>query len=259
MNFVEGRLFDFIILMGIWVLGLYMIYKKKDLWIRRHPAVDFIEEAINRAAEMGKPVVTSGYGGINEGMEGKVASMIMAGLAVLGHVARICARTDTRLYALQRNVTAMPVCDEVIKTSYTLENKLDVYYANREDMLPWVVSPPSIVALADRLRPGANIMIGCYFAEAVQIAEAYNKVGAISIGGASLSQTPFLVAICDMALIGEEMYAVSTYLNTTDKMLGSVATGDTFKVIAISLIIFGTILATLGRGYVEPLLNMLNM
>jgi hypothetical protein len=112
-----------------------------------------------------------------------------------------------------------------------------------------------MVALAHRVRPAAHIIIGAFWHESVQIAETYGSVGAVQIGGTGrLYQIPFFAAVCDMNLIGEEIYAVGAYINQTPQMLASMATQDYFKVIGIIFVILGTILATLGMA--TPLLNL---
>jgi hypothetical protein len=82
-------------------------------------------------------------------------------------------------------------------------------------------------------------------------------MGAVQIGGTGrLYQIPFFAAVCDMNLIGEEIYAVGAYINQTPQMLASIATQDWFKVAGIIFVILGTLMATMGM--VDPLLNLFN-
>jgi len=246
---------DLVTLAGIWAVALFLIYSKREIWIRRLPALDFIEEAVGRAAEMGRPVVAQGFGSGNSGMQSSIAPMIMAGLAVLGHAARICARHGTMIIASMRSSSVVPVADEVLRTSYRLEGKLEEYLANREEHLPWLQTQASMVALILREKPATGLLIGAFWHESVQIAEAFGMVGAVQIGGTGrLYQIPFFAAVCDMNLIGEEIYAVGAYINQTPQMLASMATQDYFKVASIVFILLGTILATLGMA--TPLLNL---
>ncbi|MCW3989636.1 MAG: hypothetical protein NWE88_06135 [Candidatus Bathyarchaeota archaeon] len=149
----------------------------------------------------------------------------------------------------------MPVADEVLRTAYRLEGKLDEYLANREEHLPWLQTQASMVALILRAKPATGILIGAFWHESIQVAEAFGMVGAVQIGGTGrLYQIPFFAAVCDMNLIGEEIYAVSAYINQTPQMLASMATQDYFKIAGIAFILLGTILATLGMA--TPLLNL---
>ena len=246
---------DLVTLAGIWAVALYLIYSKKEIWIRRLPALDFIEEAVGRAAEMGRPVVCQGFGSGSSGMQSSIAPQIMAGLAVLGHAARICARHGTTIIASMRSESVVPVADEVLRTAFRLEGKLDEYLARREEMLPWVPTQADMVTMAHAVKPATAILIGAFWHESVQIAEAFGSVGAVQIGGTGrVYQIPFFAAVCDMNLIGEEIYAVSAYINQTPQMLASMATQDYFKVAGLVFIVLGVILATLGMD--TPLLNL---
>ncbi|MGD2201475.1 MAG: hypothetical protein PVJ38_07590 [Candidatus Bathyarchaeota archaeon] len=255
MGLVAGKMFDLVTLVAIWAIALFLIYSKREIWIRRLPALDFIEEAVGRAAEMGRPVVCQGFGSGSSGLQSSIAPMIMAGLAVLGHAARICARHGTQIVATMRSESVVPVADEVLRTAYRLEGKLDEYEANREEMLPWLPTQAAMVALGQRIRPAAHIIIGAFWHESVQIAESYGRIGAVQIGGTGrLYQIPFFAAVCDMNLIGEEIYAVGAYINQTPEMLASIATQDYFKVAGIILVILGTLMATMGMA--DPLLSL---
>lgn len=246
---------DLVTLAGIWAVALYLIYSKKEIWIRRLPALDFIEEAVGRAAEMGRPVIAQGFGSGNSGLQSSIAPMIMAGLAVLGHAARICAKHGTMIIASMRSSSVVPVADEVLRTAYRLEGKLDEYLVNREEHLPWLQTQASMVALILREKPATGLLIGAFWHESVQVAEAFGSVGAVQIGGTGrLYQIPFFAAVCDMNLIGEEIYAVGAYINQTPQMLASMATQDYFKVAGMLFIVLGTILASMGMA--TPLLNL---
>jgi hypothetical protein len=250
-----GKMLDLVTLAGIWAVALYLIYSKKEIWIRRLPALDFIEEAVGRAAEMGRPVICQGFGSGNSGLQSSIAPMIMAGLAVLGHAARICAKHGTMIIASMRSSSVVPVADEVLRTAYRLEGKLEEYLANREEHLPWLQTQASMVASILRNKPATGILIGAFWHESVQVAEAFGSVGAVQIGGTGrLYQIPFFAAVCDMNLIGEEIYAVGAYINQTPQMLASMATQDYFKIAGIVFILLGTVLATLGMA--TPLLNL---
>jgi len=167
-----GKMLDLVTLAGIWAVSLYLIYSKREIWIRRLPALDFIEEAVGRAAEMGRPVVCQGFGSGTSGMQSSIAPQIMAGLAVLGHAARICARHGTMIIASMRSESVVPVADEVLRTAYRLEGKLDEYLANREEHLPWLQTQASMVALILREKPATGLLIGAFWHESVQVAEA---------------------------------------------------------------------------------------
>lgn len=253
-----GRMLDLVTILAMIAIVLIMIYNKKEIWIRRLPAIDFIEESVSRAAEMGRPVVCEGFGSTGSGLQSSMAPMILASLAVLGHAARICARHGTEIIAPMRNQSVIPVADEILKTAYRLEGKLEEYEANKESIMPWAPTQASLVAIAMRVRPATHIMIGTFWHESTQLAEIYDRVGAVQIGGtARVSQISFLAAMCDMIVIGEEVYGIGSYISQDRDMLSSLATGDYIKVVSIALILIGTVLSTMLGG-INPLLALMN-
>jgi len=256
MQLATGRIFELVTLILIWGLGTYYLYSQKEVWMRRLPALDFIEEAVGRAAEMGRPVTMHGFGDYDAGIESPYAPQIMAGLAVLGHAARICARHGTMIMATMRAGTVVPLAEETLRTAYRLEGKQEVFEAQKFEMLPWTASRQSMVALGFRVKPAANIMIGPFWSETIQIAEVYGRLGAVQIGGTgSLTQMPFLAACMDMILIGEEIYAVGAYIDQSAQTRGSMRVVDIFKILSLLFIIVGAIAATLGNNSLIGLLN----
>jgi hypothetical protein len=87
------------------------------------------------------------------------------------------------------------------------------------------------------------------------LAETGNSLGAIQIAGtAVMPQIPFFVVACDYCLIGEEVYAVSAYLDREPETLGTIAGQDVAKAMAAVLIVIGSIAVTLGSTFLVDLL-----
>jgi len=253
--FAKGKAFDLIILVAVWLLALYfMRFRKREIWIRRLPALDFIEECAGRAAEMARPLMYNIGGG---GPEDVNAPATVASLSVLGYVARLTARHGVELIAPMRVQASIPMAQEVIRTAYAMEGKSDVYETKMEEMLIWAPQQSNQVALIQRTKPAVSIMIGPFWHESVQLAEISQRLGAVQIGGTNrLVQIPFFAAVCDMCLIGEEVFVVGAYLSRSTPMLGSLAAEDWFKVMAMFFGILGTALATMGPVFVKPLMDL---
>ena len=67
---------------------------------------------------------------------------------------------------------------------------------------------------------------------------------------------PFLVAGCDYSLIVEEIYAAGAILSRDEEMMGTIAGQDIGKLIAIGLLILGTILVNAGSNLLIDLLKL---
>jgi hypothetical protein len=110
-----------------------------------------------------------------------------------------------------------------------------------------------------REKPGANIMIGAYWAESMQLAETGSRVGAMQISGtAQTSQIPFFLVSTDYCLIGEEIYAAGAYLTNEAPLIASLAGQDFGRIIAVILGLIGALLTTALTAAGNPLLTVMS-
>ena len=89
--------------------------------------------------------------------------------------------------------------------------------------------------------------MGTFYAESLILAETGHAIGAIQIAGTKeTSQLPFFVAACDYTLIGEELFAASSYLSREPVMLGSLKGQDLTKMAIVYTIVFAFVVGTIG-------------
>jgi hypothetical protein len=250
-----GRSLGLLLNIAIVVITVYYILSKKRVYIRRVPGLDAIEEAVGRAAEMGKPVVCSfGIGTFNY--------WTMAGLAILSHVARLSARAGTRIIVPTGGSTASmivrPVAEEIVRTAFLMEGKSE--YFNPDD-LPFMSDQQyaytgGYIGILQRTRPAAVIMTGSHASEAMNIAETSNAIGAITItSGSYISNVACLACASDYILIGEEAPAASAYLSEDPALRSSIRCQDIFKWISIALLLLGLITYNAGSDFFIRLLS----
>jgi hypothetical protein len=260
MMFIEpGRTATFILLITYIGVLLYFIYRAKKGKvpnIRRIAGLDALEEVVGRATETGRPIhFTTGMGFLAHA-EG---SQTLAGISVLGHLARLTARTESQLIVTVMNPEIIPMTEAVVETAYRMEGKPEAY---RPEMIRFISSSQQsyvsgAIGLMHRERIAANVMIGPFFAETLQLIEAAARVGAVQVGGtARIMNLAFMVAACDYVLIGEEIYAAGAYVSKEPVLLGSIAAQDLYKYLAIALVSIGAILLNLGHPIFKSLLRM---
>jgi len=258
--FSKGRAFAFFFLMLVFIVVYYMLRraeKGKIPRIRRVAALDAIDEAVGRATELGKPVLLH-MGYTDLGVRGEHAGAILAGMSIMAHVAEMCARLGTKITVAPAYPELLPYVHETVKSAYERQGKPEEY---KEDCVvffgsqqfPWATG---IMGTLERERPGAHIGIGPYHGESLMIAESGARVGAITILGTHRkSQIPFFVAACDYALIGEECYAAGAYLSKDPAQIGTIGGQDWLKVVTVTLMILGTIVASFGSTVISNLLK----
>lgn len=254
---VAGKQTTFLFfIMFIGLLVYYMVRGKagKVPYIRRIPGLDAIEEAVGRATELGRPVFyVPGRTEINTAG----AAQTIAGLEILGHVARLTARYDTDLKVGIAAANVYPVAEAIVRQAYLEEGKADKL---RPEMVQFLSNEQFAFAAAclsimNQDQSASVILIGEFQAESMMLAEGAAQVGAVTIAGTSRTfQIPFFVAAADYTLIGEEMFAGGAYLSKDPAKIGNLAAQDIGKLAAVVLIVIGSLMVTAGN---KSLLNWL--
>ncbi|MCW4051449.1 MAG: hypothetical protein NWE89_17140 [Candidatus Bathyarchaeota archaeon] len=224
--------------------------------VRRMAGIDAITEAIGRAVEMGRPVFCSH--GISDMRNATAGPQTIAGLSVLSHVADQCVNLGARLIVPVRNVEVWPVATDIVETAYKAAGKGDEFNV---DDVAYLSSDQfgyssNYLGMMMREKAGANIMIGAYWAESLQLAETGNRVGAMQVAGtANTHQIAFFVVATDYCLIGEEIFAAAAYVTEDPVFMSSIAGQDFGRIIAVTLMILGTILFTFGSDALLQLME----
>lgn len=230
-----------VMIFGLIVLGSIQTAKRREIFLRRIPGLDAVDEAIGRATELGKPILyLTGAGDMSE-------PSTVAAAVILGRVAKRVAAYETDLMVPHRDPIVMAVCQEITKQSYLEAGKPDVF---KEDSNFFITTDQfSYTAAVDgimlRKKPAANFFMGSYFAESLLLTETGASTGAIQIAGTdSDHQLPFFVTTCDYTLIGEELYAASAYLSREPVQLGTLRGQDIGKACILVALGIGTAVAT---------------
>ena len=182
----------------------------RQMYVRRIPALASVNEAVGRATEMGRACVfIPGIMDIDD-------IQTLAGLNILGSVARKTAVYDTDLKVPCAKSMVLSTAQDVVKESYLRTGHPDTYnegaiYYVTDDQFAFAAGVNGMLV---REKPAAIMMLGTFYAESLLIAETGNHIGAIQIAGtAESSQLPFFIAACDYVLIGEELFAASAYMS----------------------------------------------
>lgn len=215
----------------------------EELFVRKIPGLDAIDEAVGRSTELGRPILFSfGLGEIKD-------VVTIAALSILRQVAVRCAEHGTELLVPNWDPIVMAAAQETVQQAYAEPGRPDLY---KEGNINFLTSDQfgyaaGVDGIMLREKPGAIFLLGYFYAEALILAETGHSVGAIQIAGTTaITQLPFFIAACDYTLIGEEMFAASSYIKREPHMLGSLKGEDFIKAILLILLILATLTGTLG-------------
>ena len=242
---------------------IWAAQRGKELYIRRIPGIDAIEEAIGRATELGRPIIfTTGLTGLGP--------LLFAVLGILTHVAKKAAAFGCRLILPQFDYTVMPVIEDTARQAYRAAGRLDQFNPQEVRFLSdqQFAFASGYMGIAHREKAATCFLFGSFAAESLILAEAGQQVGAMQVAGTpDYNQIPFFITSCDYTLIGEEVYAAGAYLSREPSQLGSIRGQDAAKLVVLALVAAGLVLGTYlsirhsdtkeGATYNSPLKELL--
>jgi hypothetical protein len=213
-----------------------------DLKIRKIAGLEAVDEAVGRATEMGRPIL------FVPGIRDMDEIQTLAGVTVLGRVARTAADHDAELEVPVCMPLVLTAARETVQASYTDAGRPDAYdekkiYFTTQEQFGYVAT---VTGTMVREEPATCFYMGAFFAESLILAETANAIGSIQIAGTAMpAQLPFFVAACDYTLIGEEFYAASAYLSGDALQLGSLKGQDFGKLLVGLFLVVGVLIATM--------------
>ncbi len=244
--FAQSRLNVLVVtLFACGAIAFYIARARKgtDLYIRKIPGLEAVDDAVGRATEMGRPVLYV------PGIETVSEVGTLAALTILGHVAKKVAQHGTPLLVPTADPIVMTTAQEIVKAAYAEVGQSDRYDPLSVNYLTYdqFGYTAGVDGIMVRERPEAVFLLGYFAAESLILAETGHAIGAIQISGTKeTSQLPFFVAACDYTLIGEELFAASSYLSHEPVMLGSLKGQDFAKLWIVILIVLMFAAGTIG-------------
>lgn len=222
------------------VLAFIFLGKKgKRFYIRPIAGLFAVEDAVGRAAEMGRPVsFVPGLSDISD--PATVASM-----SILSKAAHRAAKLRCRVLVPNYSALTFPVARAVVQDAFIRAGRAEsfmpddvMFFTSRH-----MTYTMAVVGTMTRQKPAANFLVGHFYSESLILAETGASLGAVQIGACdSVSQLPFFITTCDHTLIGEELFAAGALLSDDPLARSSIAAHDWFKVAAAAFMIFALVL-----------------
>lgn len=255
------RMYTINTFVGVIVLCFFIIFyinqasKGKHLFIRKLAGMEAVQEAVGRATEMGRKIFyVSGLGDMDN-------MQTIASMTILGRVSELAAEYDTYIDVPVCRSLVMVTAREVVKEAYSKAGRPDSF---KEDQVHYITDDQfgyaaAVDGMFVREKPATIFFMGQFFAESLILAETGNSIGAIQIAGTAMpSQLPFFVAACDYTLIGEELFAASSYLSKEPKLLGSLKGQDVGKGVILVALIIGMLLETFNIWNFSSLFSVID-
>lgn len=230
------------VLSALILWAIFMARGGRELFVRRIPGLNAIDEAVGRAAEMGRPMLfATGLSALD--IDGLQA------LAIAGHVARTAATYGTRLILAVADPQLYAIGEEVMQDAYRRAGRPELFSPEDVRFLSdqQFAFATSASGLMQREQVSSNFFFGYYYAEALILSEAGQSIGAMQVAGTpATTQLPFFIVSCDYTILAEEYYATTAYLTREPTLLGSLVGQDWGKILILVMIIAVTLLITVG-------------
>ena len=240
------------------IVGVLILAKKGKLSpkIRKVPGLTAIEESIGRCTEMGRPVH---FAVGRSSLTSPNAAETIAGLSLLGHVAKLAAQYGVELIFTNQLPEVQPLGEDIVQQGFVASGKGEQYDSKNVRFLSSfaMAYTSGAIGIMHREKIAANFMLGGWYAESLIMAEAGFNQGAIQVAGTTqFAQLPFFITVCDYVLIGEELLAAAAYVSEDQVQLGSLVGQDFMKLIAIFLVLAGALLSTVGLSDLARLFRL---
>lgn len=253
---VDGRLSGLLLLLLL--LGLMLFYmdrakKGKLETVRKLAPIEALEEAVGRAIELGKPVLTT------YSFEDSFSAPNMVGLESVRYVSKQAAAKGGKVLVGVGAARTLPIAVENYRLGCVeggapeLFDDRNVYFFTQQQ---WAYSS-GVIGLMNRERPAACTFIGPFLVEGIHLGIASRRIGTISIGGnTSYSMGAFMFVTMDYLLLGEEMFAASAYMSGDPILISNITVEDIIKWVLGIVILVGTVVALIGTNYIGQLLGV---
>jgi hypothetical protein len=248
---IAGRMLGLLFLIMVTLAILYFMqraYNGKIPNLRKLSVVDKIPEILGRCVEMGRPAWYL-MGSVDFTVTIQLTATIAA-FQTLAYTARLAARLGAKFFVPANYGLAYTMAHDVVENAYRAEDKLDSF--DTLNTVMYLPSGPDRMYIINHMwedQVAGVFMLGSWYHEAVIYSEVAAREGAVMFGATDTTHNiPFLVAICDYSLIGEELYALGAYVSQDPTQSSSLAGQDIAKYVAIVFIIIGVILVTTGMN-----------
>ncbi|UCH02421.1 MAG: hypothetical protein JSV20_01110 [Candidatus Bathyarchaeota archaeon] len=256
---LEGQLLTLIIFVIVMVFsGISMTLArmgKLGVQVQRIPAIESIDEAIERCVERGRPLLYL-VGGT---LSGRSAPTTFCNLDVVSRLAERLSSLGCPLLTAVSQAESISIATDTVRSGFTAGGHPEAF--DVQDVRWWSDEWTSYYSgvltwLYDR-RPGAMLMMSGLGWGGAMISHDTHKIDCLLIG-ADVGITSLSLSYLgpDVLIMMEELYATAAYLTKDPVETSVLFTGDYVKFIWLALAILGVIAATAGSTVIANLFTM---
>ncbi|MDO8670396.1 MAG: hypothetical protein Q7O66_03080 [Dehalococcoidia bacterium] len=238
-------------MLSIVLIGGLTFYFSRRLQSLRFPllrgieGIDDLDRNVETAAETGKAVHFSlGTGSLGDGL----TLQTLAGIDFMREMGLRTAAAGPPLVVTTSSALALPIMESTVQNAYAeTSGGIGFQPDNNRFIAPTPVAYAAGVmrVIADE-NIGFNVMVGSFGPEYLLMGEAGARNDAKQlVAAADPTVLPFVVATADYPVIGEELFALGSYLRPSPARIGSLIAQDAVRLVIVILIVALTIAVSL--------------
>jgi len=240
-------------------LLVWLYTKRGFVAVLREPAaVQAISIGVQRATEMGRPVIYSpGRAGV--GLS-SASFQTIASLPILSHISKLCAEQGTNLHVGVCNATSIPYLEETLRLACieagkpeAVGTKQQIFYFSDNTL----VFAASYAGHMHRINAATNMWFGDTGAECLLYAESGVRIGAFQVAGIiEALNICWLPCVCDYFFLGEEFLTAGALISKNTEAINFFYLEDLVKLASVIVLIVGIIAqVALGQPFAKWLMS----
>jgi hypothetical protein len=235
-----------VVLSAFFLLILSLIKRKSPPKLRGIPALTRLYRAVGLSVEDGTRLLI-GLGGASLLTQNGGAPL--AGLGLLRHLTERTSLSDRPPIAAAGESSLALLAQDTIEAGYQGAGAGE-YYQPTTGRLTGMTPFSSVAGMIPILHDenvSTTVLVGHFGVEAALLAEASERENTFLVGSSdALSSQAALFASAHETLIGEELFAASTYLGAGPSHSASLTVQDVLRWIIILVLLAGTVLKLIG-------------
>ena len=215
-----------LLLLPVLLFLVFRVRKGNAGELRRLPGMEELPRSVGRSAETNQPLhVSVGVAGVG----GAATAETWAGLALFTELADQAVASDAPLIVTVGDPTVLPIAQDILRRAYARHGHPNGYDPTQVRFIAPVplAYAAGVTGLLNREPLRGNVMVGVFGDEYLLMGEAGARQGVPQIiGAADPRALPFVYATADEPLIGEEMFAGSSYAGRKPIQVASLLAED---------------------------------
>jgi hypothetical protein len=246
-----------IFIVGVLYYSIYTALKGKIFEMRRMPVLDAVEDGIDRAVEMGRPVFHSL--GAYAYLSGQFVAMTISGVNLMRYSMRSCVRKDATIrFCLPCNPEVGPLIDGIYREVCVAEgkpeayNRHDIYYFGNDE----AAYRAGLLNLLAEDPPASYTLCGAVTGTGDTIATyAARSLGSMVIGGQCRHTHQGIFLAFDYYMPLADNYAAGVIVGEDQVRIATLWASDVVSYLALIMIIVSLVAAFAGA----PILDWLKI